>query len=285
MNDSELTELAERAADIITQADGLLITAGAGMGIDSGLPDFRGTNGFWRAYPGLAKAQMQFQDIACPDAFTSVPETAWGFYGHRLALYRATIPHEGFSILRNIGDRLTHGSFVFTSNVDGQFQKAGIPEERIEECHGTIHWLQCLQPCTPALWTAEFDTVVDDAQCRMTSPLPICPECGGLARPNILMFHDWYWQDQRARAQAQRFTQWRAKVKQLVIIELGAGTHIPSVRLFSEDQGRFGYLVRINPNEAQRPRKNQGVSLPMGAQAGMAAINDALFDLGFWDGA
>ena len=41
------------AAELIAQADGLLITAGAGMGIDSGMPDFRGENGFWKAYPAF----------------------------------------------------------------------------------------------------------------------------------------------------------------------------------------------------------------------------------------
>ena len=46
------------------QADGLLITAGAGMGVDSGLPDFRGTEGFWRAYPALAQAHIRFESIA-----------------------------------------------------------------------------------------------------------------------------------------------------------------------------------------------------------------------------
>lgn len=269
----------------VSETDGLLVTAGAGMGIDSGLPDFRGAQGFWKAYPALARANVAFQDIACPDAFRDTPELAWGFYGHRLALYRATLPHRGFEILRNIADRLQHGAFVFTSNVDGQFQKAGFSEARIEECHGSIHLLQCTKPCSPMLWLAEFDPEIDEERCLMTSQLPRCPDCGALARPNIMMFHDWHWQEQRSRAQARRFTDWRAKVKNLLIIELGAGMHIPSVRLFSEDQARFGCLVRINPREPEMPRWVRGVSLATGALAAMEAISDALFETGFWDGA
>src|SRR5690606_8161485 len=49
------------AAQLLAQADGLLITAGAGMGIDSGLPDFRGSEGFWNAYPALGRARIQFE--------------------------------------------------------------------------------------------------------------------------------------------------------------------------------------------------------------------------------
>ena len=278
-----IAEYAE-AAELIRQADGLLVTAGAGMGIDSGLPDFRGPNGFWKAYPGLAKAAIHFQDIACPLAFERTPELAWGFYGHRLALYRATQPHRGFDLLRNIGDRMPSGSFVFTSNVDGQFQKAGFAENSIHECHGSIHLMQCLEPCTPAISPATIKPIVDEATCRMHLPLPTCPDCGGLARPNILMFGDWSWQDQRAQVQARRFARWRETVEMLVIIELGAGTNIPSVRAFSEKAARAGRLVRINPREPARPQWAAGVSIAAGALEAMEGINDALFDLGFWDG-
>ena len=53
-----------QAAESIKAADALLVTAGAGMGVDSGLPDFRGTQGFWRAYPVLAKLGLSFEEMA-----------------------------------------------------------------------------------------------------------------------------------------------------------------------------------------------------------------------------
>jgi len=84
-----------RCAELIRQADGLLVTAGAGMGVDAGLPDFRGANGFWRAYPALAQSGIAFDEIASPVTFQTDPALAWGFYGHRLNLYRRTEPHEG----------------------------------------------------------------------------------------------------------------------------------------------------------------------------------------------
>lgn len=74
------------AADLISQADALVIAAGAGMGVDSGLPDFRGNAGFWKAYPALAKAGLDFTRIASPRTFDTDPELGWGFYGHRLRL-------------------------------------------------------------------------------------------------------------------------------------------------------------------------------------------------------
>jgi NAD-dependent SIR2 family protein deacetylase len=91
------------AAELIADADALLVTAGAGMGVDSGLPDFRGAEGFWRAYPALGRRGLQFHQVASPRTFETDPALAWGFYGHRLDLYRRITPHPGFDILRRWG--------------------------------------------------------------------------------------------------------------------------------------------------------------------------------------
>ncbi len=204
----------ERALAWLRDADGLLITAGAGMGVDSGLPDFRGRAGLWRAYPALKQARIAFQAIANPKAFHHLPALAWGFYGHRLELYRKTTPHRGYAILQRWASDMTHGAFVFTSNVDGHFAKAGFPDDRIVECHGTLHMLQCARVCTMDIWSADsLVPIVDEKACRLRSPLPACANCGGLARPNILMFNDWDWISERADRQIARLERWRAKVK------------------------------------------------------------------------
>ncbi len=187
MTDPLFTE----AARLISGADALIIAAGAGMGVDSGLPDFRGNTGFWRAYPALAEARIAFEEIASPDAFSRTPTLAWGFYGHRLNLYRRTHPHPGFAMLRQISAALPGGSFVFTSNVDGQFQRAGFGEDRICEVHGSIHHLQCMNGCGEAIVPADdFSPEVDDNACLLRSSPPRCPTCRGLMRPNVLMFGD-----------------------------------------------------------------------------------------------
>lgn len=140
----EQQDLYQSAAELISEADALLIGAGAGMGVDSGLPDFRGNEGFWKAYPFLGEARMAFAEVANPRAFERDPALGWGFYGHRLALYRRTVPHEGFQILRQWAGKMPLGARIFTSNVDGQFQKAGFSESQIHECHGSLHYLQCM---------------------------------------------------------------------------------------------------------------------------------------------
>lgn len=261
----------QRAAALLTQADGLIVAAGAGMGVDSGLPDFRGNEGFWRAYPALGRSRMDFTSIASPAAFRDDPALAWGFYGHRLALYRATIPHAGFALLKAWGDAMPHGGRVFTSNVDGQFQRAGF--DGVYECHGSIHHLQCMDGCGDSIWdAAPFMPEVDAQACRLRNAAPRCPHCGGLARPNILMFGDGEWIERRSAQQAARLQAWLQRVQRPLVIELGAGSAIPSVRHFSQGVvAQGGRLVRINPREPQVAHRID-VGLAVGALEGLLAI-------------
>ena len=272
----------KRAAELVANADALVIGAGAGMGVDSGLPDFRGDSGFWKAYPALAQAQIKFIDIADPRTFEDTPLLAWGFYGHRLALYRDTVPHAGFQILRKWGERMRFGSQVFTSNVDGQFQKSGFQERQINECHGSIHHLQCMSGCQAGVWSAkEFFPVVDDKTCQLVNQAPQCPACKSLARPNIVMFGDWSWLDERNLIQQNHETRWFELIKKnaakVVILELGAGTAIPSVRHFSQRISRehHGPIVRINPGESE-VRNDRDVSIALGALDGLQRIDELL---------
>jgi NAD-dependent SIR2 family protein deacetylase len=262
------------AAARIAAASGLLITAGAGMGVDSGLPDFRGTEGFWRAYPALGAAGIRFEEIASPTTFHRDPRLAWGFYGHRLNLYRATLPHAGFALLRQIAQRLAEGAFVFTSNVDGQFQKAGLADDAIYEVHGSIHHLQCLVPCGERIWAgADLMPGVDAARCRLTSDLPRCPACRGIARPNVLMFGDDGWIATRAVAQRQRFEHWLARAARPVILELGAGTTIATVRRLGDTLG--APLIRINIREPRVSRPDH-LGIAAGAREALEGITAAL---------
>lgn len=259
-------EILDRAAREIGRAHALTITAGAGMGVDSGLPDFRGTEGFWRAYPPFARLGLRFDQVANPVHFGRDPSLAWGFYGHRWNLYRDTRPHRGFGILRRWAEGAPAGGFVFTSNVDGHFQRAGFDPERVVECHGSLLHLQCTVPCRAEIWEAgELAVSVDEETFRARPPLPECPHCGAVARPNVLMFGDWLWLGQRTAAQEERMRRWLDRVEgPLVVLEVGAGTAVPTVRLTSEHlvQRHGARLIRINPREPRVPHGGLGIPLP-----------------------
>jgi NAD-dependent SIR2 family protein deacetylase len=267
--------LTQLAAQSLRSASALLITAGAGMGVDSGLPDFRGTEGFWNAYPPYRHLGLSFSELASPRWFRDEPELAWGFYGHRLNLYRSTKPHAGFDILLKWSGLMAAGAHIFTSNVDGQFQIAGFPERQITEVHGSIHHLQCTESCLN-IWPADGTNVtVDPETFRAVGALPQCPQCGAMARPNILMFGDDGWLPSRTARQDAVLDAWLSTLgsQKLVIIECGAGSTIPTVRRFSERAAaQFdGVLIRINLRESDVPDNQVGLAMP--AATAMAAID------------
>jgi NAD-dependent SIR2 family protein deacetylase len=270
------TDLYGRAAEELGRAGALVVTAGAGMGVDSGLPDFRGDQGFWKAYPPYEKLGLSFVDAANPAHFDQDPQFGWGFYGHRTNLYRATTPHRGFAILLGWATRFGLPYFAVTSNVDGQFQKAGFPEDRILEVHGSIHHLQCTTPCSEAIWTNGETFDIDLASMR-AHQVPRCPNCRAVSRPNILMFGDWSWLDARTAAQRERFEEFLQDVRgrRLLVVELGAGTSIPTIRATSERLGRGdACVVRVNPREPDIGSPH--LSITAGALEALAGIEAAL---------
>ena len=269
----------EHAAAIIKEAEVFVITAGAGMGVDSGLPDFRGNHGFWNAYPAYDRLGLSFVECATPTHFTNDPSFAWGFYGHRANLYRDTIPHEGFRIIMKWIEQNNADYFVVTSNVDGQFQKAGYDEERIYEVHGSIHWLQCQARCNDTIWHNDGVFQIDESTMRASQPLPQCAVCGTVCRPNILMFGDYAWLPSRTLTQNHAFDRFLKENsdRRIAVIEMGAGSTIPTIRATSERIGRnlkHATVIRINPREPQI--KAPHFSMTSEALAGLRSIDSLL---------
>jgi len=177
------------------------VTAGAGLGKDSGLPVFRGEKDLWDHYPFFAKAGMTFSDAASPKFLAREPERFWYFYGHRYNKYLETEPHKGFQAMREMAEtfsdaRLTTTSkenyFVYTSNVDGHFQKAGFNTNKIVECHGSINHFQC--DYCGEIFDAPAKEIPLDQEKHVVREMPSCPLCPPeqdcTVRPNILMFND-----------------------------------------------------------------------------------------------
>ena len=277
------SNLISLAASAISKANFLIIAAGAGMGVDSGLPDFRGEEGFWNAYPPIKKLGLTFPEVATPRWFEEDPEFAWGFYGHRYHLYKETQPNAGFQILLNLASNMKHGYAVCTSNVDGHFQKAGFSEQNVYECHGSISYLQCSDDCSGKIWPANnLQIDVDMNTFRARGDLPRCPDCGKICRPNILMFNDWAWNSARSEDQSSRFdhicTHARSADASIVIVEIGAGESVPTVRNFSNSalyQHSRTVLIRINP-DSPFAHRSKSISLSMSGLEALQEISKTL---------
>ena len=132
--------------------------------------------------------------------------------------------------------------------------------------------MQCMADCGIGIFPSDpFEVAIDEETMRAIPPLPACPDCGALARPNILMFGDGGWDSSQSDVQHRRLNDWLRALgtARTVIVELGAGMAIPTIRIMSEDfaERPGGTLIRINPRELDIPAGH--LAIPMG---GLAAL-------------
>ena len=236
----------------ITNAEVVLVLAGAGMSVDSNLPTYRGKEGFWNAYPLYKDLQKNYASMMSSNGLLEDAYFAWGFFAHQYRLYKNAVPHNGYINLLELC-KSKKDYFVVTTNVDGLFLKAGFPKDHLHEAHGSIHKLQCNIPCRRKAWEIDELTVeVDYATMNALDPLPLCPRCGAISRPNICMFGDtdenYVWEE--AQESAKRFRDWRDrnKDKKVVILEIGVG--VDGLKRHAKQYlNEFSKvtLIRINP--------------------------------------
>ncbi len=296
-------EIIDKAAHLILDCDAILFTSGAGMGVGSGLGTFRGVAaGVWP--PLLQHPELDFSDMSNPSWFrkpqgnSDKHDTAnfgYAFWAFRYNAYTSAAPHRGYSIAQQ-WSQLSHikSAFSFTSNIDAHWRNSGWSESSVLECHGSIDYMQCINNCSGRVWPTNnaLDLVVDPKTNCVTDPLPLCPNCHELARPNVLMFGDWEYIGNRLNEQEKHYKQFKSNLKatksKLLIIELGAGTAIPTVRFESErmfvDPSWTAHLIRINPFaehatvDPYHRKKTQGqaLELPLDALVALTLIDQAL---------
>ena len=243
--DAQLPAL-ERAAHAIINSTGMLVTAGAGMSCDSGIPDYRGPGGLWRKHPGV---DIEYSVLSERGMYFTDPRRAWGFLGWSIQRYLAAQPHAGYVALRQMGARLRDGFRVFTSNVDQMFVRSGMSSEDVVECHGSMFKLQCLDSaCTREAFVDVSQICVDPESLQWIGEVPRC-DCGAVLRPNALLFNDGpNWRGAAYHAKERVLREWVGTTERLVVLEIGSGGGVPTVRMFGEELAakHHGVFIRLN---------------------------------------
>ncbi len=218
---------------IISNADKLLILAGAGFSADSGLPVFRSNNGFWDNYPQLQG--KEFTQVSSPDMLYENEDLFQGFYLHRKNLYESTEPHIGYKKLLDFIHKNNIDYYVVTTNVDEHFEKAGYDPNKIYSLHGSIdHWQCSKYSCDSEIFKLDRNIEVD--QNLIPKNKIYCPKCESIARPNILMFNDFEFNSDRIDEKGRRYRSWyydifRKDGINVTVLEFGAGSAINTLRV------------------------------------------------------
>lgn len=212
------------AAREATSRQGKVIAlTGAGVSAESGIPTFRGQEGYWT----VGAREYHPQELATHEAFTHMPWDVWAWYLYRRGVCRAAAPNPAHDALvrldRALGDRFA----LITQNVDGLHRRAGSPPERTFPIHGDIGLMRCAGDCSldrwpvpdavPALGKGEAVTTEHRA-------LLVCPRCKGMSRPHVLWFDESYDEPRFFLDTARRLA---AQATLLVVVGTSAQTNLP----------------------------------------------------------
>jgi len=267
----------EAAASLISNAEAVLIYAGAGMSVDSGLEQYRGNDGLWTKHLDIEGHQIKYIDLMTHMAFDETPEKAWALAVSLMKKYEETVPHQGYNQLLELLKNKDY--FVMTSNCDNQFEKAGFDTKRIYECHGSLKYMQCMDILERDTWPTP--NIEIDMEKFAVKELPKCPKCGGNCRPNIYLFGDWFWVNTKSTSQLIKYIKWTkeatTKYTNIIAIEIGAGNTIATIRQASEKFVQDKYpLIRINPYDCS-VKLPKHLAIEMGAKSAMEEISKLIF--------
>jgi NAD-dependent deacetylase len=160
-------QLIQRAARDIVQSKKTIAFTGAGISVESGIPDFRGAQGLWQKYDPEEYAHIH--------AFYSNPDKVWLMLKDMFELIMTAKPNPAHVGLAEL-ERMGYLSFIVTQNVDGLHQAAG--SKKVIEFHGSHRTLSCLK-CSQKVDGKSF--TMEDLPAR-------CPRCTSLLKPDVVFF-------------------------------------------------------------------------------------------------
>ena len=174
MGKQDIDTLISRVADLIVEADRVVVFTGAGVSTESGIPDFRSPGGIWERFD--------------PDDFTyqkliSSPKARkkwWQIFQER-GLTTDAEPNPAHLALAEL-DKLGKLDCVITQNIDNLHQKGGLPDDKVFELHGNMSWIVCLG-CGRRYPAEQIQARLDEGE-----EIPECESCQGILKPDIVLF-------------------------------------------------------------------------------------------------
>jgi NAD-dependent deacetylase len=228
----------------------ILVITGAGISAESGIPTFRGKDGYWRNFDPAK--------LATPEAFEQDPDLIWEWYRERRTKIRQAQPNQAHEAISRLADQCSDFLLV-TQNVDNlharaEYKNQRISADKIVQIHGDIFLTRCSR-CEH-----EFREVENDS-----GSLPLCRECGSMMRPGVVWFGETL--DPEKIAKVEAFLAKRQCEFVLVIGTTAMFGYIIDWALRAAENG--GHLIEINPDEtalsrfaAKSVRKPAGTVLP-----------------------
>lgn len=171
MLDTRQTQLQQELKQRVLTSNKVVFFGGAGVSTESGIPDFRSSNGLWNEnyrYPP--------EQVVSHSFFMAHPREFYDFYRSKM-LFPNAKPNKAHLQLAKL-EQMGHVKAVITQNIDGLHQAAG--SRNVLELHGSVHRNFCMD--CGARYSLEF--IVN------SEGVPTCERCGGTVRPDVVLYEE-----------------------------------------------------------------------------------------------
>ena len=214
----------------------VLVLTGAGVSAESGIPTFRGKDGYWR---NLDPAQL-----ATPEAFARDPKLVWEWYRerrHRIYNAQPNAAHEAIAKLAQHADEF----LLVTQNVDDLHARAGLPKEKMVQIHGDIFVTRCSR-CDFSRRDYEQEQEQEEEE---EVVVPRCSQCDALMRPGVVWFGE-----QLPWTEMQRVKGYLGGGVCDLVIVAGTTATFGYIVDWALRASRDGELIEVNPEETPLSR-------------------------------
>lgn len=208
----------DTAARLLREARCTVAVTGAGISVESGIPDFRSADGLWRRYPP--------EEYATLDAFMADPDKVWRLFHEIGASFGTVFPNAGHRALAKL-EAAGRLHAVITQNIDHLHQDAGSAE--VVEYHGSTARLHCL-------------VCGRHRAARRPEPGPGAPRCGcgGAMKPGVVLFGEMIPPEAMARAEY-----WAGRADVLLVVGTSAQVY-PAAALPGLAKARGAAVIECN---------------------------------------
>lgn len=232
----------------------VVFLTGAGISAESGIPTFRGPEGYWK----IGSVNYRPEELATRAAFARMPDEVWSWYLYRRGVCRAAAPNEAHRAIVSLEAELGDRMLLITQNVDGLHLRAGNSLERTYQIHGNIDFMRCWEECPGGIVRIPEEVGPDWPKERRIGDLEHaalqCAECGGTTRPHVLWFDESYDEERFRFRSALDAAQ---SCSMLVVVGTSGLTNLP-LQVGSVVAERGAPLLVVNPEPNPFSRFAQG---------------------------
>jgi len=217
------------------------VLTGAGISAESGIPTFRGPEGFWT----IGSKNYTPQEMATSAMFHQKPEEVWAWYLYRLGICLEAKPNAGHYSLVQMEEILQDHFTLITQNIDNLHLMAGNSEQRTYQIHGNIQKVRCAQECSRTLYPLPKNLPASSPTLNSeTYAILHCPQCKAWLRPHVLWFDECY-DEEYFRLKSSLDAAHHTDI--LLIVGTSGATNLPA-QIVQRVAERGGKLIEINPN-------------------------------------